>query len=279
MGISTKHKLYNFVADLRKELGITLSNYPVDAIDICGNLPNTELRQRKFNTNGLCGAIMMGNKSDVIILNSNRNAGEMNFDCAHEITHKFKHRGKGIDSFSCVNLKTQRDPSVSFFEWEANEGGAELLVPFCLLLPRIASYWPFKSWQDIVAMKEDLSYEFGVSPAVIHYRCESLRYEIHQYLSGLPLSAVEVISNTEQKNRRIKVKSIDDIENEMLEKEWQDDLPTPSDAPPERIARKEPLAAESQVVRHAHSSKEPLKMSPELQASFAKAEEQWLYGF
>lgn len=218
---SSKSDLYKYVEWLREQLEINSDSYPINTINLCNQVEDVELKYHKFNTNGFCGAILLGEKSDTIVLNSKRTSTEQNFDCGHEIVHGTKHRRKGINCFSCMELKIKREPDISFYEWEANEGSAEFLVPYRFLLPEIKDALPhFKGWYDYEQFKCKLAIKYNVSDAVINFRFESLKYEIHQYLNNVSLSNLKILSRKQQQAERINIKSLNDIAGEQMKKEF-----------------------------------------------------------
>lgn len=217
---NAKIDLYNFVNTLRNRLDINFDSYPLNTIDICNELKRVNITYHKFKTNGFCAAVLLGNKTDTVILNSNRTDKEINFDCGHEIVHMAKHRDKGIDSFSCMELKTKRQSNISFLEWEANEGAAELLVPYKKFIPEWTNmYSNSLGWYDIDGLIHYFSNLYFVSDAVISFRLQHLKYEIHQYLSDVRLCDLELLSDTQQKRRGITMKSAIDIRDEKIKNE------------------------------------------------------------
>ena len=46
------------------------------------------------------------------------------------------------------------------------------------------------------------------------YRLENLKYEIFQFLNGTPLDSIEVLSSRKQRDRKIKIKSLNDLAEE-----------------------------------------------------------------
>lgn len=205
--INAKRNLYSFVSGFRKYYSI--NKYPISTVDICNKDETTKIVFHNFKTNGFCGAALPGNKIDTIILNSNRCNNELNFDCGHEIIHLTKHRDKCNDMFTCFDKKQN-----SFLEWEANEGSAELLLPYKLLLPILKDNWYLlNSFNKIYEFKTELSKHFEVPFSVVENRIENLKYETEQYLNGIPLEEIELLSNNQQKLRNIQVNSLNDIEN------------------------------------------------------------------
>lgn len=217
---STKSGLYHYVEWLREQFQVDFSSYPINTIELCGKIDSLNLQYHDFRTDGFCGAILLGSKSDTMILNSQRSFEEQNFDCGHETVHMTKHRNKGIDSFSCMELKVKRDPSVSFYEWEANEGSAEFLVPYHELLPRLKNEMShLKEWNDIRFFKFQQAEHFKVSEAVINFRFESLKYETYQYLNGASINSLKILSRSQQEAKKIQVQSLNDFEDKLFQKE------------------------------------------------------------
>lgn len=210
MESNAKLDLYSFVETLRAELKIHPSKYPINIINICNNDCSTELLYHPFKTHGICGTALIGEKSDTIILNSKRNIIEQNFDCGHEIIHCKKHSGYEVKCFNCFESVLPQQSS--FLEWEANEGSAELLVPYKLLLPIILRNRQILSFPPkIQCLKRKLACEFLVTNATIFYRLESLKYEINQYLNGVSLNEIELLSDNCLNKRGITVKSLNNL--------------------------------------------------------------------
>lgn len=212
---STKLELYHFSNQLYEHFNIDYCSFPIDSISLCSQF--AEVRYHSFKTNGFCAAILLGEKSDTVVLNARRNSVERNFDCGHEIIHMTKHRDLGIGAFSCMDMKPKQPFGGGYWEWEANEGSAQFLIPHYSILPEIKKAYPFlKTSSDYRSFKSDMAEKYGVTDAVINYRFESLKYEIQQYLEGTPLHEIKILSNKQQMQRGIKVKSLNDIELELL---------------------------------------------------------------
>ena len=150
----------------------------------------------------------------VILINSNMSFESQNFHGFHELVHipTVDTQGMVLKCFEKI-LPTQ-DP---YIEWLANEGAAEFLVPYQILLPLIRN--EVKDMMQGIGTYEFClrhSADFLVTPIVIEHRIDSLRYEIYQYLKGIPLDEIELLSKTQQEKLGIKVKSLVEIENERL---------------------------------------------------------------
>jgi hypothetical protein len=54
---------------------------------------------------------------------------------------------------------------------------------------------------------------------VITLRFESLKYEIYQYLNGVPLDRLDILSRKQLWKRGIQIRSFNDIEKSLLQEE------------------------------------------------------------
>ena len=130
--VSEKRKLYQQVDRLRTKWGYT-PRQRFDIIQLTSSSERISVEYHAFKTLGLCGVAMVGEKKDSILLNSKRSTIEQNFDCGHELMHLYLHR-HCADSFNCfMHSKPQQN---TFLEWQANEGSAQLLVPYQDFIPR-----------------------------------------------------------------------------------------------------------------------------------------------
>lgn len=219
---TSKADLYNFVQCMKYDiLAIRDSDYPIKILDRISSIDSIEVEYHKFTTKGLCGLAFLGQKSDTIVLSELRTDLERNFDGAHEFLHITKHADEKIDHFECFGTATKATQNQAL-EWQANEGAAELLIPYSLLLPEIKKSFPtLKSWNDFHDFKINMARKFYVTDAVMTYRFESLKYEIFQYLSGTPLSKLKIVSNRKQLRAGVNLKSLNDMECELLSKEYE----------------------------------------------------------
>ena len=221
MTYNAKESLYRYVDSLRKQLRIDSYSYPLNTIDICKSDDTTDVEYHKFSTNGFCAAALIGDRTDTVVINLNRTPEEQNFDCGHELVHLTKHRNKGINIFSCYDLGSKATTQNPILEWEANEGSAELVAPYRLLLPGIKqSGFDLTTYEGISNLKIYLSEKFGVSVPVIKYRLESLKYEIYQYLNGMRLDSIRLLSKNQLFKENIQIQSLNDIEETEFVKLW-----------------------------------------------------------
>lgn len=216
----TKAELYQSIRILRHQCNISEKNGPLDLISLCENLPNLALGFPPFKTPGLKGISCLSTDGgpDIILLNGNLSWRENNFTCGHELIHVTLHRDGPAKSFNC--FERARPNQDRFLEWQANEGAAELLLPARFLLPRIKErFSQLQTWQDFVHFKGELAETFRITEAVVTFRFESLKYEISQYLSGIPLEEIRLLSSSKQQEAGIHIKSLNDLEAECLSQE------------------------------------------------------------
>lgn len=216
----TKATLYRKISEIRKNFGIRPEDYPLDLIELCKKYPQLQICYNRFNTPGLKGLsyIGKGSERDVVVLSVEQDKAERNFTLTHEIMHTILHRGESTRKFGCyTTARFTQDP---YIEWQANEGAAEFLIPAYIFLKEISEKWlSLHSSHDFVELKEYLSKRFNVTPHVIEIRYEHLKYEIHQFLSGVPYEQIKVISQRRQDALGIHVKSLNTIEDELCLKE------------------------------------------------------------
>lgn len=192
---SEKEKLYEHVDFYRDLFGIPF-NQPINLVDVLSPYTQFEIEYCDFKTPGLCGVAMVGNKTDTIILNSYRTSEEQNFDCGHEFLHLTEHR-KLQDNFNCfTKAKPQQN---TFREWQANEGSAQLLVPYQDFIPRFTSLLN----DNALGIQYILAEHYYVTPQMINIRMNSLAYEIDQYRAGTHLDCLELLSRTQRIRRGI----------------------------------------------------------------------------
>lgn len=211
----TKETIYRTVDKLRYALGI--SSYPIDAKLIVQNCcRDPKIEYLNFDTNDICGVLYKGDVSTTVALNQNRSESQQNFDCMHEGIHYFSH---DISYCKCVCSEKviRQERSI---EYQANEGAAQLLVPYELFIPEVMDLFNANmSSSDIDARIAELAGKYGVTDAVIAVRLRSLKYEISQYISGIPIERIRLLSDTRQKQEGIVVESIMDIRDQRFKEE------------------------------------------------------------
>lgn len=208
----TKKTLYFTIGFLKSNLylnddiGINISEH------IRKTDKNTIIETVNFRTKGLRGMVSLptDNNPSIILLNKNRNDAEQNYDCAHEFMHIVFDNTKQKSIYHCYD--TVQDYQNKFLEWRANEGAAELLVPYKVLLPMLKEYVKNNpTLHEFNNYKRDLAKTFFVPERVIHYRIENLKFEINQFLNGTPLNEIEIMSFAEQRNKNISQMSLNTL--------------------------------------------------------------------
>jgi hypothetical protein len=111
--------------------------------------------------------------------------------------HLTFHRKLDRTLFSFENASSQQNP---FYEWQANEGAAELLVPYKDFIPKYIEV--AKRVRRVPTYKSDINDElapiYGVTDYVINNRIKNLQYEIYQYKNGVPLDELVILSKRKQ---------------------------------------------------------------------------------
>lgn len=214
----TKRQLYSQIHQYKQGLGLDHNDYRFNMLHICKQ-KGILLEQIPFSTKHLRGMAAIGSVpgEDVILLNSNRSNTEQNFDCGHEYVHLCLHRRLEKRVFNCLDAVCVKQDE--YIEWQANEGAAEMLVPYRVLLPLIKT-GPFdiNDPNGITQLKNYAAEMFNVTRKVIEYRLESLKFEIHQHINGIPLNDVKMLSLSQQKKKKINIKSLNDTEKELRER-------------------------------------------------------------
>lgn len=198
----TKDILYRAIDLVRKELDILDQSFPLNLINICEKRNDIEIGYMNFKTKGLRGmAVKYDNNgdNDIIILDSKQSKSEQNFYCGHELIHLTFHRNFSPKSFNCYE-KTLPNQN-KFIEWQANEGSAELLVPYKIFIPMYVNLC-MEYKKDFLGIRKGkiLAEYFGVSTTVIDNRIKNLQYEIYQYYKEKKdIDNIELISLTRQR--------------------------------------------------------------------------------
>lgn len=207
----TKAGLYTAVNKLRGRLEISWEDYPLDLRALCGERGSIQTALLPFRTEGLKGMSVIGSEgeSDVILINQAVSWEEQNFICAHELLHLTLHRDAPARSFRCFERALPNQDGSQ--EWQANEGAAELLVPAALLFPAVRrSFLSLEEGNRVETFRKETAQRFRVVEAVVTYRLESLKYELSQYLAGVPREQIRCLSHRQQEKLGIEVESLND---------------------------------------------------------------------
>lgn len=219
MSYTTKRDLYRAINRFRCEYSIEHTD---NVAAECERRGWAKVIDYPFTTIGLKGVSYLARNEqerNLIILRKALSQEEKNFTCAHELIHVKFHSHLHIATFQCFDKVRPNQNSI--LEWQANEGAAELLVPMEEFLPKIKENLPsLKTWQDIENFDFELAKYFSTTSGVIKIRYEDLKYEIQQYLGGVSLENIELLSRKMQQRRGIKAESLNDIEDKLWQKDF-----------------------------------------------------------
>ena len=214
-----KESLYKNVQEIREYLNITFNDYPLNIFDICENIKEVEIGVVPFKNQNLKGMVTIAqdeNDNHVIIVNGNKTKEEQNYHGCHELLHIWF---RSVEPGMSLNCFEKCKPNQNtFIEWLANEGAAELLVPFKVFLPLVK-----ENKEEMLRnfgttdFCEKYAVDFGVAPIVLKNRLNALKYEIYQYIEKeIDLDDIEILSKSKQDSLGIKIKSFNDLEDERL---------------------------------------------------------------
>lgn len=220
-----KAQLYSGVNEVRRYLITKGATYPLNIFDICSKNRYLSISAIPFKTKGLRGmAVLAKDNNDIncILVNSNIASTEQNFHGMHELMHITFEHGNSGQIFKCYE-KTMpfQDP---YKEWVANEGAAELLVPYIDFIPFFCNvYSDFIQSNDMCKHKyagknilSVLSSRYGVSDMVIKNRISSLSYEIDQFIKEYRFRNIALLSYTQQKRYGITTTNYLDIVESIM---------------------------------------------------------------
>lgn len=203
--ILTKKELHKFVNNKILDLGINLSdidNYKINSKEVAHKIcKNLNIEYINFNEIKICGILYKGTNTTTIGLNSKRSEKGQNFDCAHEIMHYLLHES---NIFYC------NEKNNNHFEWQANEGAAQLLMPYQVFIPKFLKMalimHDFYRYEDVFLNKltEHLSYNFNVGNLAIENRIKNLKNEIFDYAKNNCINIKKIIPITNQNLNRKK---------------------------------------------------------------------------
>ena len=214
-----KELLYKNVQEIRKCLSITFNNYPLNIFDICKRIKDVEIGVVPFKNQNLKGMVTIAqdeNDNHVIIVNGNKTKEEQNYHGCHELLHIWFRSVEPGMSLNC--FEKCKPHQNTFIEWLANEGAAELLVPFKMFLPLIKeNKEEMLKGCGTYEFCEKYAEKFNVTSIVLKNRLNALKYEIYQYIEQeVDLDNIKFLSKTKQENLGINIKSFNDLENERF---------------------------------------------------------------
>lgn len=202
--ILTKRQLYITIARIRRYFGISADSYPIDLMELVKSIGCVKIGYVPFRTRGLRGMLSVSRvpkEPHIILLNAGRARLENEFTCGHELMHLLLHARKPESGFQCFDsLDVHRDP---YAEWQANEGAAELKLPYIQVIGGFIDMCLFSApdGRRSRSIQEDLARRFEVSEVVMGNRLLSLSHEIMQSVESAISwreEPVEVISHHRQ---------------------------------------------------------------------------------
>lgn len=218
-----KQELYLKMDKLRNFLLSLGLKQPFDIFEICSKIKNVGIETCNFNTRGFRGMVSLASYPgdlNCILVNSNLSYVEQNFHGIHELIHIYTSPKNSGQTFKCYD--TVRPNQNSYVEWVANEGAAELLVSYKMLLPMIKeNYHSMIEDRGTYEFCEKNASIFAVTPVVLQNRIDSLKYEIYQYMNNTPLNNIKIMSKNDQSRMGIKVKSLVELENDRFLEMWE----------------------------------------------------------
>ena len=207
----SKAELYQCVDAFRQQVGLDKVYKNIHFVRWCRNSGFARVEEVPFRTRALRGMAYLADnpdESNVILLNKSRSNYEQTFYCAHEMIHIGLHSNEQIHTFQCFDQPCQND----FLEWQANQGGAELTLPYRDFLPLIRANFPAITDPSFYRLfRFNVADRFRTTESVVQLRFEDMKYEIAQYLNGTPLSRLEFLSARQLQRRGISVPSITDL--------------------------------------------------------------------
>ena len=203
----TKAELYKTVDKIRNYLNICKTKYPLNIFELCHKIDGLKIVRAAFKTKDLRGMLCVAensNENSIILVNSNKSLLEQNYHGTHEFMHLFNDVPKAGTVIKCYDrVKPNQN---RYVEWLANEGAAELLVPYKLFIPLFCSlydmyannYTLWKISYGNITLIQELADRFGVTTMVIRNRIKNLSYEIDQYKSGIDVNYINLLSASQQ---------------------------------------------------------------------------------
>lgn len=202
-----KEDLYSLISYVRECFEIDpniVFNVPKFLNDNFRDIINYE--KHNFNDTKIGGLLVKNTypEKSFIVYNTSKDPLSSIFDLTHEIIHFLLHpeNRQHYISSSCA---------IDNLEWQANEGAAELLVPYKNFIPLfVENIKGCTSRSDYIDILNDFSKKYVVSTAVLDYRVSSLKYEIFQYEQGVSVDDIKLLSKKDQEENGIFISSYSD---------------------------------------------------------------------
>ena len=196
VGGRSRSALYQALDDCRQQLSLSLEQ-PVDPYRLAVQL-GCDVAAHFFECQAVAGMLLQSAKEEppflaVVLLNGARTSQSQRFTLAHEMVHLMLH--PRIPQRICRDSAAAEPVPL---EWEANEGAAELLLPYRQMLPLLASMSALSPSQKV----QRISARFQVSPITARFRLEGLKEDWNNYMSGTALSALPLLSRRARNKKR-----------------------------------------------------------------------------
>lgn len=190
MSFMEKAELYRLIDERRAALSV---GGPADPYQLARRLGIT-VSCYAFESRRLSGFLMRGDYHSEIVLNAAGSPESRRFTVAHELIHYLLHGGR---QFFCGNTGLS-EGDTGALEWQANQGAAELLMPYRSFLPFV------KNIRSILLADEGRAFrliakEFSVSPSTAQLRLRDLAPEFEQYCAGVPLEELRIVAASKAK--------------------------------------------------------------------------------
>lgn len=181
--------------------------YPFDIFAVCNLFSKLQISTIPFLTPGLRGLAVPADAPgsvSCILLNSTLSYPEQNFQGFHELIHIYESKSCPGITFRCYDkIKPDQD---SYTEWVANEGAAELLMPYTVFIPYFIELFDVYvndslTWNYTYGnadIYDVMANQFGVTNVIIRNRVSTLSYEIDRYLNGETINEIIPISHNKQ---------------------------------------------------------------------------------
>lgn len=179
MAVMTRAALYQRIDSMRRKYGIRGVFDPYAFAEARGFL----LAQHRFTNERLHGILVRTGKQYGIILDTRLTPAQQRFTLTHEIVHFELHYGE-------TGAATFHDEGT---EYQADEGAAELLMPYRDFIPR-AAFMRRKFLKDQTAAITTLAAFYKLDCESVRRRLVSLSYELDLYRKGVPVCDLKLTS-------------------------------------------------------------------------------------
>lgn len=188
MAVMTRGVLYRRIDAMRQKYGIRGRFDPFD-FAAARQIP---VQYHAFSDPHLKGILVRSGGVCGIVLDPRLSGEQQRVTLTHELVHLELHYGEQGTAFS----------DHDGMEYQADEGAAELLMPYHDLLPRAASFRR-RYRQDPVKITGLLAAHYRVDLDTMQRRLDSLDYELMLFLHGTPISEIVPISELEKRRKGI----------------------------------------------------------------------------